>query len=123
MNNIFITAGDSRTIVLTIKNQNYEPVPLVEGEALITFTVKEQPYHPDSEAVIKKTTEDYIKITDSAGGVAQIRILSNDTDPEQNERIDFKTYYYDVQVQIFGDTFTVNKGRFTITQRVTHDYL
>ena len=121
MRDIFITAGDSRTLVLRVKNQNYNVVDITGAK--IMFTVKKNFYDADSLAVIQKTTDDDITITDAANGVAQIRLTPADTDPATNTDLDLTTYVYDIQVQLHGNTFTLITGNLTITRHITHGSL
>ena len=121
MRDIFITIGDSRVLVLRVKDQNYNDADMTDAK--ITFTVKENFYDDDADAVIQKTTADDINIVDAENGVVQIALKPADTDPNQNPNLELLTYEYDIQVELGADAFTTNKGTITFTKRITEGYL
>ena len=111
-------------MVVAVKNQNYVAYDITGAQ--ITFTVKENAYDVvlDTNAVIYKTVANSgISITDGSNGEAQISLTPSDTDPRQNSDLELGTYYYDVQVQIYGHVYTVVLGRITFTKQISIDEL
>lgn len=69
--------GDSDTLIVTATDTG-EPYDLTDTE--LRFTAKRRHEDADEEAVIVKTLEDGITVTDALGGLAAIAISPADTD-------------------------------------------
>jgi hypothetical protein len=110
---------DDRTLSLTLKYPDKQPVNLTNSKCV--FTVKEKTSDLDSAAVFQKKTAsaggsvDEFNIIDAAGGKAEIYIIPDDTE-DANPGI----YLWDVQVTLAsGKTYTVLRGRISFKEDVT----
>ena len=85
----------------------------------ITFTCKENPN--DETAYFTRTL-------DAGNGISQVAYDSSaDTTtfccrvaPENTEELDPARYYYDLELAVGGDVFTLMKGRLTLERDVTN---
>lgn len=101
--------GDSKAYLFTFKEVN-EPLDLT-GYTL-TFTLKEQKYAPDNEAVIQKQ----LYIRDAEQGTAQLELTAD----EMN--LELLSYWYDVQIEKAGEVKTALRGMLHVTYDITRGH-
>ena len=84
----------------------------------VTFMVKENYNDADADALVNLeigagiTQIDYDTDTDTFTFCVHLR-------PAQTDELDLARYYYDLQIAVDGDVFTLMKGRFTLDYDVT----
>ena len=86
----------------------------------ITFMIKEDYEDSDADALVNLeladgiTLQGYDSETDTLTYCVHMR-------PDKTENLDLARYYYDLQMVIDGDVFTLMKGRFTLDYDVTRE--
>lgn len=104
-NDIRHVKGDTFSCALTVENL---------GQELDTayFTCRDS-LNDDSEALFVKSLDEGISIVETGENTYKyaIRIAPDDTKDLQSG-----TYYYDLEVGVNGDIFTIMKGKFIIEQ-------
>lgn len=112
-NEVTMYRGDNRTLEVTVKDSSDVVVDITNYTA--KFTVRT---HPDSTAVITKTTDSaaQIDLTDPTNGVLEIYILPTDT-----SSLAARTYDYDVEITSAGSVVsTVVVSTFDLVLDVSH---
>lgn len=101
--NLVITRGDSLIF-------NFEIVDLQGTLTSAYFSIKKD--YSDAEYAVQKSLSD--GITSVETGVYKVRAAPADT-----AELDLGTYYYDLQINISGDVYTILKGNLKIEYDVT----
>ena len=106
--NLEMTKGDTLAFGISIKNL---------GGELDTafFTVKEN--YDDETHIFQKTLEDGIELDHIEGNdyYYKVRVAPNDT-----KDLEPKKYFYDLEINVNNDTFTILKGILDVTYDITH---
>lgn len=107
--NLSMIRGDSESIKISLKNQEKESIPLVEGDT-IYFTVK------SSARADKKEIQKIV--TEFVDGSAYIEIA-----PEDTNELAFKKYRYDIQLTTKDGTVKtiIPASDFIIEEEITHE--
>lgn len=107
--NIRMIRGDSEGINIRVKDHAGLPVPLIEGDT-VYFTVKD-----NAKTKVKRFQK---VITEFIDGAAHVNI-----EPEDTQKLDFKTYVYDIQLTKADGTVKtiVPISNFIIGQEVSHE--
>lgn len=113
MSLIYLTRGDSRILDLTATTPADLPYNLTN--TTLTFMVKRGYDDADADAVISKTMDNGVSITDAAGGLASIFLSADDT---ANLRPD-ASYVYDIQAVDGDDVATLDTGSIRVLPDVT----
>jgi hypothetical protein len=112
--NLIAKRGDDETFAITITGTDGGPFDLTDCE--VQFTAKRR-LDPDEDAVIVKTLDDGIEVTNPSGGLATLSISSGDTSGLPPHRIGL---YYDIQItDADGLITTPIEGRLTVRPDVT----
>jgi len=117
MSDLTIRRGDDPTLDLVLATAS--GAANLEGVDL-WFTVKENTFDSDADAVIQKTTISGIHVVDEAGGIVEIYISRTDTDHLRARYLDVPLVW-DVQLKDATEIVqTVAAGTLTIEADVTH---
>ena len=103
--NLVITRGDSLIF-------NFEVVDLQSALTSAYFSVKRN--YSDTNYVVQKSLSNGITLVDT--GVYKVRVAPSDT-----ANLDLGSYYYDLQINISGDVYTILKGNLKIEYDVTEE--
>lgn len=110
-NNLEFTRGDTCLLYLELVDENLEPVDL--SGCTGKLSVKE--YLNDTTAKQKITLPFYNHPdADPAGGKVYFKIAPSDT-----VNLQFKKYYYDIQILRGVDVYTVRKGDLILESEVS----
>lgn len=109
---ISMTRGDNHEINITVKDQ-VGTVVNITG-ARIRFTTQTLPTDlaKDSNNGVSE-----VELTDAVNGVAQIKIVPNDTAGSTPKEPG--SYLFDIEMQLGGKTHTLEKGFFKLEADVT----
>ena len=109
-NNIRHVRGDTYSSGLVVENL---------GQDLDTayFTCRDN-LNDNGVILFEKSLNDGISLVEY-DAEKDIRKYAIRVEPEDTENIQSGTYYYDLQVYVNGDVFTIMKGRFIIKQDAT----
>lgn len=104
--NLTMTRGDTLAFAVEIEG--------LEGQDLDTvkFSCKTDP--DDQEYVFQKTLED--GISKVSAGKYRVRVA-----PEDTEDADLGKYYYDLQIGLNSDIYTIMKGKLELTWEATRE--
>ena len=82
------------------------------------FSAKETLDKDDTDYIFQKTLEDGIEFIEhnKEGYVYMVKVA-----PEDTNEIDEGTYFYDLQIELDGDTYTPLIGEYTIRNDVTRE--
>ena len=103
---ITMTRGDTLSFGIEIDDQNGEALDIDDAY----FTCKQN--YTDDENVFQKSIGDGITRADAGQYIVRIA-------PEDTESIEAGKYFYDMQVGMNGDVFTIMKGVLEIELDVT----
>lgn len=108
--NIRNVRGDTYSFALEIENLEQE----IES---IYFTCRDS-LNDNSNVLFQKSLNNGISLTEQEDKIDKyaVRVAPNDT-----KNIQSGTYYYDLQVGVNGDIFTIMKGKFIIEQDSTRE--
>lgn len=95
---------------------NFQVQGLDGGEPTFIFTVKE---NPDDNILFTADLNDGITLNsyDANKDVATYNIRIS---PAKTRNLDLARYYYDLEMNVNGDVFTLMRGRFTLLYKVSN---
>lgn len=106
--NLEMTKGDTLSFGISIKDL---------GQEIDTayFTVKEN--YDDDTPIFQKTLDDGIELDHIDGNVYyyKVRVAPSDT-----QELEPKKYYYDLEINVNEDTFTILKGILDVSYDITN---
>jgi len=124
-NHIRMFVRDDRTLTVTANYKDEEgnitgPVDLAGTK--IWMSVKQRTTDPDLSAIFAKKNSaaggsdaEILILTPTTNGQAEVYIVPDDTDG-----VNAGTYQYDIQVQLSnGKTYTITRGKITLSEDVT----
>lgn len=112
--------GESKLFRIPLRLDGADLFP--EDEYVLTFTVKDSPSDPDSEAHIQKRTDGFgIEVSTH---YAMVELVHVDTagDGDDIPAMPEAAYYWDIQAQLIASPYTVrqvNRGIFDLKQAIT----
>lgn len=106
-NNIRHVKGDTYSSALTVEN-------LGQNLDSISFTCRDS-LNDDSELLFESTLDDGISLVEY-DVENDIRKYAIRVDPNKTKNIQSGTYYYDLEIKVNSDVFTIMKGQFIIEQ-------
>lgn len=106
-NNIIHVKGDTFSCALTIED-------LGQDLDEVSFTCRDN-LNDDSEVLFSSTLGDGISLVEY-DAEKDIRKYAIRVSPEKTRNLQSGTYYYDEEIRVNGDVFTIMKGKFIIEQ-------
>lgn len=103
--NITMIKGDTLAFNVEVFDENYEPIAIDSAH----FTCKERP--SQAESVFQKSIGNGISQSD---GIITVRVA-----PEDTREVDEGRYFYDMEIGVGDDIYTIMIGILTIEQDVT----
>lgn len=95
---------------------NFQVQGLDGSEATFTLTVKE---HPDDDILFTADLGDGITL-DSYDELRDVATYNLRITPAKTKTLDIARYYYDLEMNVNGDVFTLMRGRFTLVYEISN---